>query len=289
MKILIVATGGTIGSFESEKVVSLDADKKLPVVEKYLNEYSDVDFEIINPINILSENISEKDFIDLFIAISEIDIKNYDGIIVTCGSDNLAYISAYISLLFSKLDFPLYIVATNMVLSDNKANGYFNFVSAVKNIKEHKRGVFVPWKNSDGKEYLFDGSAILPVDLNCDVHSFGKKVDFCYEYTIEKLPEFKKVLVINPYPLFDYNSIDLSDVDIVLHNTYHSGTADTENLLKFKEKCDDKNIKIYIAGLEKGQRIYSSLKKLIDEGINILYDIAYPAAYIMLCLSEDEI
>ena len=282
MKILVLTTGGTISSAYNGKSISLSDENSLYVIDKYKREFNkQVEFEIISPIKILSENISAHDFEMLYLSLISIEYENFDGVIITCGSDNLAYISSFVGLLFS--DKNICVVATNKLLTEIGSNGFYNFIKAIDILKEQKNEVLVPWKNSDGNMYVYDSTTILPVDINGDVISFGKKQKL--NFIVDSMPVLlSKVLLINLYPLMSYENFTLDNIKCVLHNTYHSGTASEEELLKFKEKCDKKNIKIYLCGIKENQKLYESTSNLINSGIIPLYDIAYPCAYIKLML-----
>lgn len=286
MAILVITTGGTISSkFDGEKINVVD--NNLPVIEKYKKEISNsVEFEVTSPISILSENITPYDFEMLYLTLNGVEYDKYDGVIVTCGSDTIAYISSFIGLLFG--DKNICIVATNKLLTDVGANGFYNFVKAIDCIKEKRTGCIVPWKNRDGNMYIYDATTILPVDTNGNIYSFGKKQNVLDN--IDTLPILlSKVLMVNPYPLLSYDNFSLEGIKAILHTTYHSATINKEELIKFKEKCDQKGITIYISGIRSNQKLYDTTKELLNLGAIPLYDIAYPCAYIKLLLEYNNL
>ena len=150
MKILLIMTGGTIGSAFDGGSIDVRPDGRSAVVDRYTAEHSDVLFDTVNPLNILSERVSADDFNILAKALYDIDDSNYDGVIVTAGSDTLAYLSAFVGLVLGGCALPVMIVAANKILTAPDSNGYENFCCAVELIKKGLRGVFVPYRNSDG-------------------------------------------------------------------------------------------------------------------------------------------
>ncbi len=58
MKILVILTGGTIGSLISDNVINVKEGASLKLIEMYQErEGNDIEFEVIQPLNILSENL----------------------------------------------------------------------------------------------------------------------------------------------------------------------------------------------------------------------------------------
>ena len=278
MKILVVTTGGTIGSRYDGHSIVVNDDRSLPVIDEYKKISGDsVSFETLSPVNMLSENISTDDLRIIYRTLCEIDYDSYEGVILTCGSDTISYIGAFIGLFFEGRN--IVIVATNRMLSLKGSNGFDNFTKAVELIKnEPSKRVRIPWKNSDGIMRVYDATNILPCDINGDIYSFGE-----IQSIIKKdLPEFSGVLMIDPYPFMDYGLYNTDDIDCVLHLTYHSATADSARIGEFVRLCENKGKKVYFTGVKKDQKIYSSTKELMDLGMIPLYDMAYPCAYIRL-------
>lgn len=283
MKILIITTGGTIGSTYDGDTINVRQNRSLPVVDLYRkNNGSNIVFEIQSPVNILSENITWNDLLAIYDVLSKTDCEKYDGVILTCGSDTIAYISAFTGLLFENRN--IAVVATNRMLELEGSNGYDNFSKAVEVLSEGTDRVIVPWRNSDGCMHVFDATAILPCNVNGDIYQGGSAQ--MLKGDISDIHDHKNILMISPYPFMDYERFDLDYTDAVLHLTYHSGTSDDARIVRFADACKIKGIKIYFTGISQKQRIYNSTKKLMDLGMIPLYDTAYPCAYIKLMLGD---
>ena len=75
--------------------------------------------------------------------INNIDTALYSGVILTHGSDTLAYTSALLGMYFRHFDIPLFIIASNKPIGEKGSNGLFNFTSAVGLIKGTGSGYMV--------------------------------------------------------------------------------------------------------------------------------------------------
>ena len=73
---------------------------------------------------------------------------NFSGIIITYGTDTLAYASSAFSQYFFNFNKPIVLVSSDKPLIEKKASGRFNLISAIKFIdKEKMPGIFVAYKN----------------------------------------------------------------------------------------------------------------------------------------------
>lgn len=311
MKILVIFTGGTIGSAVSGKVISPKNESKRLLLEMYKEKYGDdVDFEISEPYYALSENNTGITISRLMDAVlSEID-KNYYGIIVTHGTDTLQYSAAALSYALGSSSVAVMCVSSNYVLTDERANGLDNFAAAVDFIKGgFGRGVFVPYKNSDGKIYVHRASRLIQHnEFSDDVFSvknqhFGSFIggDFIKnpDYSAEKdalapfgkikLSQFSsEIKVIQAYPGCEYPRLD-EKTKAVLIRTYHSGTVctDNESFAQFADECKEKNMPCLICGAE-NRDIYESAKVFDEYGFAVLPPASFVSQYmkLWLCVSS---
>ncbi len=306
MKILIFATGGTIGSAFDGKTINVQSAEKCAVASEYSAQDPDTVFDVKNPVNILSELISSDDLNTLAKAVYSADTDAYDGVIFTAGSDNLGYLAAFISLIMCDTKKPVCIVAANMLMSDERSNGYQNFCTAVELIKSGMKGVFVPYRNDDGVMYVHSASDIRQADLSEDFYSFngfygiydgsfkelrpyiGQKIPAVF--SAERLPLISdNVMLIHPYPLLAYSRLDTNGIRAVIHTLYHSATLDSASAVPFVKAIG--NVPFYLASLRSGRKIYQSTADILSAGAVPLYDISPECAYMKLLLacSQDEL
>ena len=300
MKILVFTTGGTIGSVSDGASIDVSSAQSSAVAEMYLREHSDVSFEILSPVNILSECISADDFNTLAAAVLREDYSPYDGVIVTSGSDNLGYISSFIGLLTSRLDIPVAIVAADLVLADPTSNGYPNFCCAVELIRRGMKGSYVPYRNSDGVMYIHSATDLRQADLSADFYSFGgayavmdgndmiPKKNYVQQtipdvFDSEDLPRVTdSIAVIHPYPMLDYD-LNLGGKRAVLHTLYHSSTLDSGRAIPFLRGMG--KVPMYLASFRSGHELYRTAADTIAAGAIPLTDISPECAYVKLLLA----
>ena len=109
LKIALVKTGGTIETAQSYGIMSLkdNADEDISKLLLLDKEKYKIDFTVFAPIRILSEN-SDCIFLEKLSAFfKELNFSDYDGIIITHGTDTLAYTSAFLSFYSEMLIFLL--------------------------------------------------------------------------------------------------------------------------------------------------------------------------------------
>ena len=287
-KILVLFTGGTIGSITTDGIIDVELEGKYAVVEAYKSAYGDdVEFECGQVLNILSEN---------------------SGVIITHGSDTLAYTSALLGMYFRHFDIPLFIIASNKPIGEKGSNGLFNFTSAVGLIKEGKyKGVFTLY------ERVMLPTRVIPADTCRDrfgVYGYDSINDFSVfsgvsenmlsrprERIFHNDVKFgKRVLFIEGYPAMDFGCfVPNEDTAAVLYSPYHSATACTDvsegksyALTEFIKRCITKNIMVYICGLKRKVPIYSTVAEIIKAGSIPIYTTSAVAAYMKLLLAYNQ-
>ena len=290
MKILVIFTGGTIGSVVGDKWISVSADTKYKLIEDYKkNNPADIDFDTDSPYYILSENLSAKELTLLYSCIKENLLKNYDGIIVTHGTDTLQYSASAMSFLYSQINIPIVFVSSAFPLEDMRENGSINFVAAVEFIKSKcGNGVFVSYKNDNEnkvnihmatrlKSHSEASSDIYSIDNNPYAHWLDYKI-YCNSNYIKGvsnealcIQEFcsePRILVIESKPGDSYK-YSLDKCNVVILAPYHSATldVDNQNFVDFCVCAKEKNIPVFLVNITSGIR-YESVKKL--EKLNIV-------------------
>lgn len=299
-KIKVIFTGGTIGSLATGNDISPDAQTKYILLENY---GKDLDrFTTSNPLFILSENANISNIHTMaqeIIAAQDEDIK---GIILTHGTDTLAYTCAYLSFLVQNPKIPIVLVSSDYILTDPKANGNINFRVAVELIDNEntKPGIYVAYKNEEESHTnihlasrmcepsSYSNSFYSPTGYRYAVYKDGS---ITYENTkVEKTDKVftlkanisKSGLFIHPYTGLDYNHYKNSTFAFVLHNSYHSGTANTKdyidntfdtNFLSFADHCKENNIPLYLTNIRKKDVNYNSTNLMLEKKIIPLYDI----------------
>lgn len=325
-KILVVLTGGTIGSRVEGNIIDIGSRSPYRLISMYEELYGkEIEFEVINPVSLLSENMTPDILCLLLNELHKVDYRKYSGVIITHGSDTLSYTAAFAGLLFYHVPVPVVFVASNYPLLQPGSNGLANFACGVDFIKgKPVCGVFVIYQDDQGKNQVYLATRLQEADPYVDQfrdvtgQAFGRMEDGKFirnegtgqpsleeinantgRKRIWKVPENfeKKILVIRPYPGLDYQMFDLSQKPAaVLHYLYHSGTACTEgdrhNMLLFAEKCRELSIDFYTASHKQVEgKQYATGNRLLKAGVTPLLNISLEAAYakLMLFYNQQEV
>lgn len=319
--ILVVFTGGTIGSSLNHKGNIAPADTKL-LIRKYNEEMGEKhNFHILEPFTVLSENMGIDHWNRLIDAINQVDESQYDGIIVTHGSDTISYTAAMAGYLFRHKNCPIVFIASNYILEDERSNGLQNFKSAIDLIcdRQIKRGVYVCYKGEENSVYLatrlceadhfadeFESFNKLPLGKTCEGKFIIEKSPLNPSIDMlnspkEKLPETElksEVVIIKAYPGLDYDRFDITGLKAILNVGYHSATlctsGDKTSFINFAKRCKERGVDLYISSFKEGEKIYESLNSVVKlNNVYRLSNISVEAAYAKLIyaysLGEKEI
>lgn len=323
MRILVVLTGGTIGSTGSNNIINVEETPKVLVVEQYRQRHGgEIMFETVSPFNLLSENISLALWEELVRYLHTVDFSGYDGVILTHGSDTLSYTAAVLAMAFAHISVPLVLAAANYPLEDERSNGLQNLTAALEFIRqgmeepEHRkpRGVFVSYANQQEYCDIYLGTRLLEADGYFDkfgglggvpyarvqdgqVQYLAHEVNPAREEVAKQRPKLTgagfalkhRVEVVRPYPGIDYRHMAIAEnTAAVLHMAYHSGTACVKgdnSLLDLIALCKSRGIVLYLASLKPGAGVYQSAAKALEQGAVPLYNISLESAYAKLLLA----
>ncbi|MGZ0077675.1 asparaginase [Methylomonas sp. YC3] len=311
--ILLIFTGGTIGSQLSGDTINTDGSAGFKLLQRFAEHDAkpdSVSFKTLQPLQILSENLHPSHWPQIIAAIEAEDLSQFAGIIVTHGTDSLAFSAAALSLYFNGLSIPLLLVSSDLPLKNPQANGVANFLCAVEFIRQiGLAGVFVPYRNPGQATLIHLGSRLSScLPLSSDFISVQSQAWMRFEngcfYSLQNLapaarspialkPDFsKRILLIRPYPGLDYAAYNLDKIDAVLHDLYHSGTAcasaaagEQYSLVEFVKRCTGQGIKIYLAPALYSESAYASTRELLDEGAEMIWNTSLEAAYAKLLLA----
>ncbi|MGR8981324.1 MAG: asparaginase [Gammaproteobacteria bacterium] len=312
--ILVVFTGGTIGSVaEMGTIKTTDAApfKLITAFQELRSDYRHIAFKTIRPFEMLSENLNPSAWQTLIDAIASEHPDRYDGVIVTHGTDTLAYTAAALSFYFHDLPVPLLLVSSDCPLDNPKANGLENFACAVDFILQMElAGVYVPYRNHRQSCHVHRGTRLMgSFQLSGDFASIQGKSFMRYRdgtftqlnpvrqtqpsSAVKLLPRFADdILMIKPYPGLNYANFDLARVRAVLHDLYHSGTAcateqwgEEYSLPLFIRRCKKQGVKVYLAPALQRADAYETTRALIEEGAEMIWDMSIEATYVKLLLA----
>ncbi|MDE6131748.1 MAG: asparaginase domain-containing protein, partial [Oscillospiraceae bacterium] len=298
MKILIVFTGGTIGSAVQGDYISTDKKTPYKLLSEYEKNYGiDFEYDAVQPYSELSENNTGETVLALSSCLKKEIEKKYDGVIVTHGTDTLQYTAAALSYTFGKCGVPVCLVSANYIIGDGRSNGLINFRGAVNFIRRKIGGVWVIYKNSDeenitvhGGARLLESQAFSDCFYSAGNSFFGRldsgenfiKNENYREFFDEISPIFPSklnensdfILRVNPYVGMTFPQID-TRVKYVVMGTFHSGTFNTksEYVKDFFSKLREKNITVFLTGTAAGTS-YESTKAFKELNVMPVPNIA---------------
>lgn len=324
-RLLIIFTGGTIGSRKQGEGINVDMSGSYALIDAYSSSSlfkEDVQLHTIQPLNILSENITPDDWQALAAAIRNVDTEAYDGIIVTHGSDTLAYSAAMFSYLFADTTVPLVLTASNYPLADERSNGLRNFANAIRFAADSAiPGVFAVYENDRGKPLVYLGTRVTQAVSFTDQFGspygipYGAMVDGKFVWTAHEcnpkptvlgkrgeaqlrwqpqtLVIDSSIVYIKPYPGLNYGYYDFTTnkPKAVLHDLHHSGTAcaadaASYSLVEFIGRCRAQGIAFYICPIrDRSAALYSSSLRLIEAGAIVIENMSIEAAITKLMLA----
>lgn len=330
MKIKVIFTGGTIGSKLNEDGY-IGTTNKAPycLISKfekvYGNKLDDIKFSFSEPYTILSENLSADNLNSLIEEISKtIESEEVDGIIITHGTDTLQYTASVLGYVFARCGVPIILVSSAYILSDERENGTANFYGAVKYIFLSKndlfgvynQGVFVSYKNSDGKHYIHRGTRLnVSMPYSGDVYSVdntyvayfdeenirinGDYLSFHETESVEemllpmdiRLNKYSGILMLRYYPGFVWRkAFDIRNtegISSIIIETYHSGTIGVnDDFRDFVDECQMNGIKVYLHGYDMHSAGYETVKEYDSLGVKILPKSALISQYCKMWISK---
>lgn len=308
MKILILFTGGTIGSAVEPAgagaTISLAKDGKYKLLAAYRAQtHDDAEFDTAEPMRILSEQMTLANEAALIAAVKDA-LPRYDGIVVTHGTDTLAYTAAALSYACGLCKTPVVLVSSGYVIGDPRANGVDNLAAALALIRSGRgRGVYVSYRNTGAPCTLYRASRLLmhqafsdtvfplggapflfAADEIVPVPGYTEQPDGRAALCAPRLAEMQgRVLQIFPTPALVYPDVP-KEVGAILHHTYHSGTLRTDAAFAaFNADMRARGIPVFVSGFPDGVP-YESTTAYTDAGVRLLPHLSPLAAFVKLTM-----
>ncbi|MCR4396907.1 MAG: asparaginase [Candidatus Saccharicenans sp.] len=223
-KILVLFCGGTIVMEEKGHGSLSVPDNKdsaiemLRNVEPRLSTIADYDIEFIA--NIDSTNITPEDWDRMLLKIKE-KYQQYDGFVITHGTDTMAYTAAALNLAISGLGKPVILTGSQIPASKIETDARLNLVNAFRVATMDISGVFIVFDQRIilGSESSLDafqtvnGEDAGEISIDIKIKPWVKK-RIRESHQIEITPGFEPdifVYTITP-------GCDPSDLEFLLHN-----------------------------------------------------------------------
>ncbi len=314
-RICVIFTGGTIGSFVNDGVVDLNSETSSLLITKYRERFGGaIEFDVLHPLNILSENMQPGDLEIMANCIRTVDKSRYDGIILTHGTDTLCFTANYFSQIFCDIKIPLVLVSALYPIDDERSRGVENFAGAITFIESvDYGGVFVSFENHSENCKIHLGSRLIAATqwrgeyesiLNVP---YGEIRGWRFVYNenqhnptpselrrprtacdAQKLCTDMVTIQAHSLLNFDYYRFNEIKPKAVMVQLYHSGTVCTEgdeaNFKNFLAYCKGLGIEVVIATVDSKARVYGSAVGL-QNMCTVAYDISFEMATVKALLA----
>ena len=310
MRILVIFTGGTIGCARPDAAGVLRLD--MAAQDSLLQGHTDtVDFDICQPFTCLSENMTTAHWLHLARTVAAVETGQYTGVIVTHGTDTLAWTAAFLGIALAGFPLPVVLVSADRPLSDPATNGRRNFSAAVSFIRQSGcTGVFAACGDTPDTTEIHLGTRLRQAEPFDHRFSSPGGADFGYvaDDQFHRRSSFRPVpqqpvplperldpavLLIHPHTGLDYSCFSLDGVRAVLHIVYHSHTVFSEgkgpnSVLYLQKRCEERGIPLFLAPFS-GKLLdgphYVSTEAALGSGIRFLCGQTAETAYAKLLLA----
>lgn len=314
-RILMVFTGGTIASRLHKQALQLGAG---PYAILDLVPEERPQFDIIEPLSVLSENMTPEMYRALFSAIANhFSPQKHRAILIAHGTDTLAYSAQLGHIFLSWLSVPVVFFGSNKPVQDPQSDARGNFKSAIALTYQVNRGVYVVSRAKDRRTYVHHAPLVESADSDTDsFSSFGNRIagriskgkfqpsdGFVLQKPfkggkalmsalkkLHNLPVSETVLCLPAVPSNRYDDYIISSprFNAILIQAHHSGTAnalseDNPYSVLFLKKLSDSFGKcVYLAPIMSEKTLYATNKALLDHGVVPIWNRPFEAAWAIL-------
>lgn len=179
-KILMITTGGTIASIPSNNgLIPKISGKDIISLMSELKNICTID--TLELLNIDSSNISKKHYI-LMLDTLEKNYDNYDGFVITHGTDTMAYSSSMLACAIDNLSKPVVFTGSQLPLKAKATDAYRNLYDAFLAACSDNCGVFLAFNgiihkgDCTKKIYTEDFQGFLSINQEAAGKSDGSKI-----------------------------------------------------------------------------------------------------------------
>lgn len=144
-KVLILATGGTISSHAGEDgMVPQSAPPELMGALEHFAAYYTLDYRVI--LNLDSSNIQLEEWRLLAKSVFEA-LPHYDGVVVTHGTDTMAYSASALTFMLRNLDKPVVFTGSQVPIGSPLSDAQSNLATALAAIDHNVVGVTIAFNH----------------------------------------------------------------------------------------------------------------------------------------------
>jgi len=144
-KVLILATGGTIASAPGEEgLTPSEAPRELMTILDGFRAYYNIDFRSI--LNLDSSNIQAEEW-QLIASEVFAALPDYDGIVITHGTDTMAYTASMLSFMLQNLNKPVVLTGSQIPAGLTLSDAGSNLATALAAVDHEVNGVSIAFNH----------------------------------------------------------------------------------------------------------------------------------------------
>lgn len=307
----VITTGGTIGSILSGKAMTVDPEGE--IVRTAIEDIcaaQGLSLALEPAFNKNSEDLTPADWGVLIAAVEKMLARGITRIVVTHGTDTLAYSAAALALAFQGRVARICLTGSCHPLTAPDSDGPLNLKAAFAAVAGDAlpAGIYVAFRNdaTNDSAVLLSAADVKPMAYDDDAFSSlhgrcvtiydpeeGLDKDAARLFEAGLLPELpdgvlnldekklsaaaQSVLMLESYPGLSFRNIDRTRLKVLLLGLYHSGTGHSVrgdgSLLEF---VTQKNHKLPVLAATFGAKDtapYESTVKLMDAGVKVITDL----------------
>lgn len=263
-KILMITTGGTIASIPSNnglipKISGKDIISLMPELKNICT------IDTLELLNIDSSNISKKHYI-LMLDTLEKNYDNYDGFVITHGTDTMAYSSSMLACAIENLSKPVVFTGSQLPLKAKATDAYRNLYDAFLAASDNVYGIFLAFNgdihygDSVKKVYSENFTGFLSINNKTAGKSDNNKIIWNKLYKNHNIkPVFNKNISEKVFVLKMIPSLKPDIIDVLINMGYKGiiiegygaggvPTADCENnFIPALQKAIENNVAVVCA------------------------------------------
>lgn len=260
----MITTGGTIASIPSDNgLIPEISGKDIISLMPELKNICTID--TLELLNIDSSNISKKHYI-LMLDTLEKNYDNYDGFVITHGTDTMAYSSSMLACAIENLSKPVVFTGSQLPLKAKATDAYRNLYDAFLAASDNVYGVFLAFNgdihygDSVKKVYSENFTGFLSINNKTAGKSDNNKIIWNKLYKNHNIkPVFNKNLSEKVFVLKMVPSLKPDIIDVLINMGYKGiiiegygaggvPTADCENnFIPALQKAIENNVAVVCA------------------------------------------
>ena len=317
-KIGVITTGGTIGSILSGRSVSVDPAGDIVRQEIVaLCEARGFDVTVTPAFNRNSEDVTPVDWGLVVNTIRTMIEEGITRIVITHGTDTLAYTAAAVGLIFQGQPVRICLTGSFHSLETKDSDGPLNLLAAFEAVagESLEPGVYVAFRKDDTnqdahifaaldlKPMGFDGVAFDSVE-NRKLATFsrgnGLQAIACTSPPVPSVDgnaldsdalsvAARQILYVAHYPGLSFDRLDHTRLSVLLVGLYHSGTGHSlsgQGSLATFMAHPDHEMPVLAATFPSAHIDvpYESTVKLMDAGVRVVKDLSAHVVYVFAVL-----